>query len=322
MLVHDGYQYFDQAIAYLQNRGFPEDTEVLLLPVSDLFRTPLHLVGKDIAQPVPGYAARRHSWPKHKKTQLFFDKLEAIKRQAQAKLQSAFPDWNIRFERPFSWQPNLVILGAFDQSSTSNPGLGEVIRKLSTESDIPLIVARPQSRDAATRRPLLIAFDGPASAAAILNNLSRDPTASEVHLMFYKDPLMTHAARWSAGYEEPDREWIDSQMVKTKSAVEALGHKVICSSVVGHTAAAILAEARRIGAETILLGTGPMAGLGLSAESLAATIAIQANCSVEIVFSEQKPRPTATLRAFAAPQNIPAWQGGDDARAGVASPAY
>ncbi len=322
MLVHHGLQQLDHAISDLQSRSFPPDSEVLVISVAELFRTPLHLVGKDTTQADYSPAVRRHRPAKHKKTQLFFDKLESIKRQAQAKLRAAFPDWHISFERPLGWQPSLIYLSAFNQSSISNAGLSEIIGKISIESNIPLIVARAQLTAPSTRRPALVAFDGPASAAAALKSLQCSPTdrGKNIHLMFYKDPLVIHAERWSAGYEEPDREWIDSQLVRTKSAFEALGYRVSNVTDVGNTADAILNVAKRVDAESILIATGPVAGLGsLSTHTIAVTVAAQADCSVEIAFSGQPPWPTATLQAITGSNARTAWQSRNDARAGMAS---
>lgn len=322
MLVQDGYDHLDQTITALQSRDLPKDAEVLLLSVSDLFQAPLHLVGRDLVQSAPNRTNRRPGLPKFRKAQAFFDKRESVTRQARARLQAAFPDWDISFERPLSWQPDLIFVGAFNQSLQSNTGLSEIIRKISTESTIPVIVARPQSQRRSPRAASVIAFDGRASAAAIVKELQRrsGDGGRDFYLMFYKDPLTSQAERWSAAYEEPDRELIHSQLVKTKNAIEALGHKVICLTAVGHTAEAILNEARRVEAESVLLGTGPLVSVGsLSPQSLAVTVAAQANCSVELVFSGERPRPTATLRAIAAPRNIAAWKGRNDSRVSLSS---
>jgi nucleotide-binding universal stress UspA family protein len=322
LLVHDGYQHLDQAIDDLRRRGFPTDSEVLLLSVSDLFRTPLHSVGTEFFRSAPNRASLTPNLPKYKKTRAFFEKLESVKRQAHARLQAAFPNWHIRFERPLAWQPELIFFCACGQSVTSNPGLSEIIRKLLTESNIPLTVARRQSQRQTTRRFSVVVFDGPASAAAVLKELQRRPAdrGSEIYLIFYTDRLMSHAERWSVGYEECGGEWVESQLVKTRNAIEVLGHKVTCVNVVGNTAQAIVQEAKRVDAESILLGIGPFAGVGsASMQNIAARVAAQANCSVEIVFPGQPPRPTATVRAIAAPQNIAAWKGRDDSRVGSAS---
>jgi len=322
MLVHDGYQHIDDAIGALRSRGLPADTEVLLLTVGDLFRASLHLVGKDIVPAGHGAATRSHSRGPHKKTQIIFHKLQSLQLHAHAKLQAAFPGWRISVEQPFGWQPNLIYLAACNQPSDRNPGLGEIIRKLSTESSIPFVVGRAPLQKQSSCRPALIAFDGPASGAAVLDTLPRYPAIRHIkfHLMFYKDPLMTHAERWGAGYEEPDREWIDRQLVRTKRAIEALGHEVTCVTVVGNTAETILAESKRIDAENILIGTGPLAALGpLSAQSIVFTVAARADCAVEAAFSGQHPRPAAKLQAIATPEIVATWQGRSGSRVGMCS---
>ncbi len=163
MLVHDGYEHLDRVIDDLHGRNFPADSDVLLLSVSDLFRTPLHMVGKNVSHPAPRCASRVPSLPSYRKTKAFFDKLESVKRQAHAKLQAAFPHWEISFERPLGWQPDLIYLGAQNQSSVANPGFGEIIRKISNESTVPVIVLGQQPDDRSVSRPEVFAFGGPAS---------------------------------------------------------------------------------------------------------------------------------------------------------------
>jgi len=163
MLVHDGYEHLDRVIDDLHGRNFPADSDVLLLSVSELFRTPLHLVGKDVSHPAPIRAFRKHHLPRYRKSKAFFDKLESVKRQAQAKLQAAFPHWDISFERPLGWQPDLIYLGAQNQSSVTNPGFGEIIRKISNESTVPVLVLGQQSDDRWVSRQANFAFGGPAS---------------------------------------------------------------------------------------------------------------------------------------------------------------
>lgn len=323
MLLHDGHQHIDQAIDfYLKSRSFPSDSEVLLLSVSDLFRAPLHLAGKEPVA-APGAAGRVFSLPKYKKAQAFFDKLGSVQRQTREKLQAAFPGWDIRFDRPLVWHPDVIFLAAFDLSARSHSGYAEIIRKLSSEASVPLIIARQAERRSRSRFSAVV-FDGPASANALLKALAQRPAdrGGELYLMFYQDPMLSPAERWSAGYEEPDQSRVDTQLVKTRKAIEALGHKVSCVNVVGNTAQAILQEAKRVEAESILLGTAPLTAAGsLGLQSVAAAVAAQAECPVEIVFSRQKLQPTATLKAVAPPANRTPWENGGEARISMTAPA-
>lgn len=315
VLVHGGLQHLDQAIDDLRDRSFPADAEVLLLSVSDLFRTSLHLAGKSHA---PSGAVRvnpRSPLPKHKKTQAFFDHLESAARQAVARLQAAFPRWEIRFERPLAWQPSLIYFCPLDPAPSIRLGLSEIIRKISTESNVPLIIARRQPERRTSQRFSVVVFDGPAGAQAVLHELRRRSAdqAGELYLIQYKDSLMSAAERWRAGYDVRDCEWLDGELVKTRSAIEALGYKVSCMNVVGNTALAVLQEAGRVEAESILLG------IEAGSASMAASVAAQANCPVEVVFADQSPQPAALTRHMAAVQKTPPWNGSNQSPAGLSS---
>ena len=162
LLVHDGFQNLDQLIDDLQTRDLPAEAEVLLLSVSDLFRTPLHLVGRGSAATEERHVTARHLRARPKKTRMFFDRLESVQRQARAKLQAAFPDWQISLEKPLDWQPNLIFLGACHTSSANNPGLSEIVRRIAAESAVTLIVAGQESQGRSTRPAVMFEFDGPA----------------------------------------------------------------------------------------------------------------------------------------------------------------
>ena len=317
MLVHDGIQCVHRAIDNLQSLDLPRKTEVLLLSISELFRTPLHLAGRS---DVPSAFVRVNPGailPKYKKTQAFFDHLEFVTRQAQARLHAAFPHWEIRFERPLAWQPDLVYFCPFDPSSVSELGLIELIRKMSEESNIPLIVGRRQADRAAGQRFLVVVFDGGASAGAVSKELARWPIdqESELYLILFKDRLMSAAERWMSGYQEADCEWLDSELDKTRKAIEALGHRVSCMNVVGNTAHAILQEANRVEARNILLAIGDSAGM----QTIAATVAAQAGCTVKIVFSGERPTPPKAARSAAGRQHAARWKSTSESRSSLSA---
>jgi|GEM_PF-4437663 len=302
MLVHDGYERIHPLIDDLKTCGFPANTEVLLLSVGDLFRTPLHLIGTTGGSLDYRAATRIRSLVSYRQNQEFLNKLDLAKREAYAELVSAFPHWHISSRQTLGWQPDLIFFGAYNRSLVQNPGLAEIIRKINAESNIPFRVARPRPPMSKSPGALMIAFDSPPSAVAVLTALRCRlmNRGIPVHLMFYLDPLTAQAQRWSAGYEEPDREWIDSQLVRTKRAIEAFGYSVSCVNTVGNTAQTILNEAKRIGAESILLGTRPLQKLGdLSWQSIAIVVGTQAECSVELVFAAPQERLATTLHAVA-----------------------
>lgn len=310
MLVHDAYQHLDQQIDDLKRCLLPADTEVLMISVAELFRAPLRFsarIANNQYELMDGTRSRS-TWTKPYEC---WDKLNPGARQARAKMLAAFHSWSITFEQPLAWQPNLIVIGAQGQLSAHRRNLVELAGKITYEANISFRIARPYSQLRTLPRSSVIAFDSAASLASILKTLARCPSGHviDIALMFYRDRLVAQAERWSPDYEESDREWMVSQLVRAKTAIESLGYRVRVVPTAASTAQAILHETHNLGAEDIILGTAPLGVLGkLGGQSLALTVAIEADCSVQIVCQTSE-RPVVADQG-ASPQAATFWDSG------------
>lgn len=294
LLIQDHKQPI--AIDDLASGGFPANAEVLLLTLPALFRShPYH-----------------ENQTKSEIGSTGFLKLELAARQTRTALLAAFPLWDVEtavssrsdqvvIAEASRWQPDLIVFGAMNATAHKSRAFRSLLRKLVTECHFPIRVTRANSQIWSFLRPALIAFDGADSAAAILTALRNRRLAkgSDVKLLFCAEPLNANATTSSDGFAEPRREWIAEQLVQTKIAIEAMGHKVSSVALVGNTAQAILDEARRADAEAILIGKGSKDVLSdLVAQSVAATVAANAACSVEIICG--RPQTAGLSQAIAA----------------------
>lgn len=299
MIVHDDSRLIENAIDDLGNCGLPANTELLLLAAPQLFPASVN----EARSQHPGSPGT------------FTDataELELATNQARAKLLAAFPLWEVQssvsfrtsqvvIEEAARWQPDLIVIGSANPSGPKSRAFRSLLRKLVTESHFPIRVSRADPQIWSFRRPILIAFDGASGAQAVVNSLKRRKTTGdrEIKLLFCAEPLSGDGVTSSEGFAEPKREWIAGQLVQTKMAIEAMGCRVNSVGFVGNTAQAILEQAQRMDAESIILGKGDHDVLtDLVAQSVAATVAANAGCPVEIVCA--KPERASTAPAIAA----------------------
>lgn len=291
LLVHEHDQPLDNEITDLQSCGLPANTEAMIFTVTALHKLLLHWTE------VGNGALSIENRQSHRSRGDSTAKLKLASSQARAKLLTAFPLWNIHntvsakprremIEQALLWQPDLIVIAEANPSITRSRAFRGIMRKLVTEANFSLRVSRPQEQIWSFRRPTVIAFDGSASADAVSNALTRRPWCQgrEIKLFFCMEAVKPDAARSNNSHAAPDREQIARLLLQTKIAIEALGHRVSSLVSIDNTAQAILEEARRVDAEGIFIGNGTRGVLAdLVAQSVAATVAANAPCPVEIV---------------------------------------
>lgn len=280
LLVHGCDRTLTREIADLQSCGLPANTEALVLTVPDPFNSSPYQI--DTRSDSPRNASHQE--------------LELASQLARKELLAAFPLWNVQsaassrpdravLEHALSWQPDLVILGLTDKSAARSRAFRGLLRKLVTESRISVRAQRAPAHIWSFRRPIVIALDGRASVDAVLTALRRRRIApgSEVKLLLCSDSPGTDAVPSKQPHAGRHSEWIASQLLHAKAAIEPLGYRVSSLVPIDNTAQAILAQAQRIDAEAIIIGKAPRDVLGdLAAQSVAASVVANADCSVEI----------------------------------------
>lgn len=280
LLVHSGDRNLTREIADLQSCGLPANTEALVLTVPDPFNSSPYQLDARIE-------SRRNA---------SHQELELASRLACKELLAAFPLWSVQsaassrpdravLENALRWQPDLVTLGLTDKSAATSRAFRGLLRKLVTESRISVRAQRAPAHIWSFRRPIVIAFDGRASADAVLRALRRRRIApgSEVKLLLCNDSPNADAVPSKQPHAGRHSEWIASQLLHAKATIEPLGYRVSSLIPIDNTAQAILNEAKRVDAECILIGKAPRDVLGdLAAQSVAASVVANADCSVEI----------------------------------------
>lgn len=308
MVVHDRNQNLYDEIDDLKSIGIPANTEVLLLTVTDLFRAPMDLAPEQLSD--HSYDADRrtngHDGPSHRPES--FKILEQAAQRARTELLAAFPLWEVRSSismRPdqavlnhaLRWQPDLLAIAPATQSIARSRAFRGIMRKLVTELRISLRVLRSQRQIWTLRRPTIVAIDGPESAQAIMAAMARGRMARgrDIRLLFCADPPSNTEARLARS------EWVAALLLSASAAMETSGHRVKALVQINNTAQAILDEAKLVDAESILIGKGNRDILSdLIAQSVAATVAANASCPVEIVCALPDQNAVAARQTLAA----------------------
>ena len=297
LLVHNLGQSFQEQIADLRACGLPAATEARMLSIAQPVYGPIpcELIGS--------VDQERNSGVLHR--------LNLAARQARAELTAAFPTWEIHdATSPYSgaalielaqgWQPDLVSCGA--PLWTQNRSFRSLFRTLVSEFHCAVRVVRPPLGLWPFRRPLVVAFEGPESASAILRALTRrrPPSESPMQLVFCTGSLIPEIMRASDGCAEPDKEIVAGQLLRMQSSLESLGFAVNPIPRIADSVRALVDAAGSFNAACILCGTRYRTILDdLAAGSTAAEIAARAPCSVEVL---GPPRPQQSAIRSRPPQ--------------------
>jgi nucleotide-binding universal stress UspA family protein len=169
---------------------------------------------------------------------------------------------------------DVVVVGSRGLGVFTGVILGSVARALARHASMSVLVVR-ERRNAPQR--LLLAIDGSQEAWAAVKLVSQMPLPSAAQITVLELPASPNACHWPVMDEV--------RMLLSAHAIEAR------TAEDGHLAEAILAEARAVGADLVVLGSrGMTAGSGVLQGSLADQVLSQAHCAVLVAKPPMKPR--------------------------------
>ncbi|HEX4950032.1 MAG TPA: universal stress protein [Blastocatellia bacterium] len=290
LLGYDGSDCSERMLWDLQRAGLPQQAEAFVLTVAEhWFAAPTSIGGVDVhftEAPEEGAATR------------------ALTEQAQTRIQSYFPHWDVKaeamwgtpatklVEKADDWQPDLLIVGSHGRGVIGRFFLGSVSQKVLHEAHCSVRIARGTALEANTPVRLVIAMDGSkGSMAAVDAVVAREwPAESQVRLVnaTWTVPPVT-AGRMVA----PITDWIAEENARIKTALEVATAKLqgvglITTTVVEEDEPKdlICEEAERWGADCIFLGARGMGAVErMLIGSISSGVAARAHCSVEVVRS-------------------------------------
>jgi nucleotide-binding universal stress UspA family protein len=169
---------------------------------------------------------------------------------------------------------DVVVVGSRGLGVFTGTILGSVARALARHASMSVLVVR-ERRHAPQR--VLLAIDGSQEAWAAVKLVSHLPLPAEARITVLELPASPSACRWPVMNEV--RTLLSSHALEVRTAED------------GHLADTILAGARAVGADLVVLGShGMTAGSGVLQGSLADQVLSQVHCAVLVAKPPMKPR--------------------------------
>lgn len=296
LIGHDGSQSADAALLDLQRAGLPEEAEALVVSVAD---TMVVLASPDYEFVGQALKSRRVSsglvYAQMQTAQVLKDAEEAATR-ARDRVRSYFPHWAVRAEtlagtvaselisKANKWRPDLIVVGSHGRSVVSRFILGSVSKRVVTDSDHSVRVARGRmEKDPGEPPRLVIGVDGSSEAEQAVRAVGSRvwPFGTEVRIITVDDGGSSMVLDHNG--EVP---LAAAQMVAwAENELSVIGLKVSVITVKGDPSRVLVEQARAWDADSIFVGGRRFSSAleRFQLGSVATALVTKAHCSVEVV---------------------------------------
>jgi len=304
LIGYDGSDCADAALDDLGRAGLPSKAEVIVMSVAEVWLPP-----PPSSSQTPGNV-REVQVP----DEPIYDKAkarahEALKqaRQAQQRLQTNFPGWQVTAEsasgspaweivaRADQWKPALIVVGSQGRSALDRLAFGSVAQRVVTEAQCSVRVARGRIEEPNTPVRLIAGLDGSLGSETALREIARRtwPAGGEVRLIVADDPLtpslmgriVPGVAQTIDESNRAERRWIEKLLEESAGILRNSELAVSTRIRNGDPKRVLVQEAEDWGADCIFVGS---TGFSNRVErfllgSVSASVVSRAHCSVEVV---------------------------------------
>lgn len=306
LIAHDGSECSRVAIDDLTRAGLPEETEVIVLAVAEVWLPPAQDVD-EIEEASVDLHSVKELHKRYMKSSKVLEDTKQMVQIAETRLKHNFPKWKVTSETTYGspaweiisradeWKPDLVVVGSHGRSAIGRFMLGSVSQKVLTESRCSVRIARGEGliKDVPSR--IVVAVDGSKAANEAVNavatrNWKEGSSARvvivdeliEVNLIAQAIPPVTS---W---VEEVNREQKEKSGQIANAAMERLQAAGLHASAVivnGNPKKDIVRQAEEWEADSIFVGS---VGFNSKVErfllgSVSSAVAARAHCSVEVI---------------------------------------
>lgn len=305
LIAYDGSSSADQALDDLQKAGLPEqDVEAQIVSVAEVWMPP-QPNGNGLN---PESALFTDLAEKHRTVAAAsLHEAEAFARHARDRVLAKFPAWRVAADAKHGspareilacakiFRPDLIVVGSQGRNGLSRILLGSISKKVLTEANCSVRVARGKIEVDPFPLRILIAFDGSAGAEVAVREVARRRWGNETEVCLL---AAVHAlAPTTIGrFMPPVRVWIKEEFESEKSWVRKLtkgpvqtlekaGLKVSVEILEGNPKDVIAEWAASWQADAIFMGAHSYANLleKFLVGSTTGAVAERAGCSVEAV---------------------------------------
>jgi nucleotide-binding universal stress UspA family protein len=298
LIAYDGSGGSNEMLTDLRRAGLPGKAEALVISISEAW----FLLSGAFPGAGTNFVAEAGGSVKE---------ALALAKQAAERIQSDFPDWNVRhtsaigspaavlIEKADEWKPDLLALGAHGHTAAGRFFLGSVSQTVVTHTHCSVRVARAGKKDASAPIRLIIGVDGsPGADAAVRAVTTRHwPKGAEARVVSAFQTLDV----------APDRLWrhgnVAAQMAALIAGTKVRANEIaasaanrlkdaglIVSSVVKeeNPKRLLISEAEDWGADCIFVGARGLSRIErFWLGSVSAAVTPRAHCSVEVVREKQ-----------------------------------
>ena len=312
MIGYDGSESGEAIFADLKLSGLPRAGEARVVSVADLFvQTP-----DEPTSALPSFSSRRTEIVlglTESHTRSVIEETRQFIARAGERLRLALPDWTVTeevrlgtpageiIEAASEFDADLIVVGSQGRSAIGRLILGSVSKRIATDAQCSVRVARPSGASHSNDVPrVIVGIDGsPASEEAVYAVGHRVwQVGTEVRLVSVDDGVGPNRI---AGRLPQAAEMIDSYLKKRESRVTSMidwgikelsniGLNTSVLSEKGDAQTILMDEARRWSANCIFVGTRDFSSAfeRFRLGSVSTAVVTDAHCSVEIVRPERE----------------------------------
>ena len=282
LVAYDGSDGSDAAIKDLERAGLPDDNELLVMSLADVFVPPPDQSDETFPPYVPETVKLAHVRAQQK-----LERAQELAQRASEQIKSTFPAWSVHYEALAdspAWgllrtadnrKPDLIVMGARGRSAIeARLILGSISQRVLYEAHGSVRIARPPRKSPDEPVIILIGIDDSADSAAAVDAVCkrRWPKRSEVILLAVVDSVLETTPHPSK----------PSQLSAEKIRDAGLHVEVLVKR--GKPADEIVEEAEAHDADCIFVGAKGTRGIArLLLGSVSSAVAARAHCSVEVV---------------------------------------
>ena len=296
LIGYDGSEASTAMLDDLRLAGLPNDIEVLVIAVAEMWLVP-----------PPSYGLAQTNFVDNFQVDVRLATETAEK--AVERLKQLFPEWKISIETAIgspareilkkaeSYNPDLIIVGSQGLSTLGRFFLGSVSQKVATEAHTSVRIARGRVQETDEPARIVIAIDGsPESNAAIRSVANRNwNKGTEVVLLTATGNIAPEDYKTAFGFashsntelkDEIDQLSNIKQVLEEALEAQLKANGLAVSTIIrtGDPRKTILEEAEKWGADSIFIGSRGFGRIKrLLLGSVSTAIASRAHCSVEIV---------------------------------------